>query len=509
MAKNMFNSVQVKSVPGNRFDLIHDVKTSTIMGRLTPICILETLPGDKYSINTESLIRFAPMVSPVMHRMNVFMHYYFVPNRIVWPGWEDFISPPTNTSIAPAFPTITFTQGNPSVGNLGNYLGINPTTGLGSGQVVSALAFAAYQAIYHEYYRDQNLIPEFNYKLANGDNSSNLELIQIRKRAWEHDYFTSALPFAQKGAAVAIPIGQLDDVPVKVQSGLFPGGDIVSTAATGLPSTTAGSYSVQQGSPNVPISLNDLYADMSNATATATTINDLRTAIKLQEWLEKNARSGTRYNELVKAHWNEYIGDDTLQRPEYITGSKSPVVISEVLNSTGETGGLPQGNMAGHGFSTTSGKQGYYHCKEHGYIIGIMSVMPTTVYQQGTPKHFLKTESPEFGWPSFANLGEQEIINKELYVDHSQPNDVFGYIPRFSEYKYIPSMVTGDMQGNLNYWTISRIFGTDPDLNQTFIECDPRLDFLAVPGGGDYLYCQVLNNISAFRKLPKYGTPTF
>jgi hypothetical protein len=245
----------------------------------------------------------------------------------------------------------------------------------------------------------------------------------------------------------------------------------------------------------------------------ATTINDLRRAFKLQEFLEKNARGGTRYIEQNKVQFGVNSSDARLQRPEYITGTKSPIVISEVLNTTGNEGAdaLPQGNMAGHGIAVSGGEPKSYYCEEHGYIIAIMSIMPKASYSQGIPKHFLKKHPLEYYWPSFANIGEQEIQQQEIYAYENNPETLFGYTPRYAEYKFMPNRIAGDFRTSLNFWTLNRQFATPPTLSQQFIECDPAdtLRIFAVQDGTDPIWVQVVNKIQARRKMPVYGTPTF
>lgn len=490
MAKqNIFNSIELKRPNRNVFDLSHDVKMSLDMGTLYPTMVMECIPGDKFNIGCESLLRFAPLVSPVMHRMNVFMHYFFVPNRLLWDGWEKWI---VSDPAAPAFPYLENLEAV-GLGGLLDYLGV-PKQAAGYMNRISALPLAAYQFIYNEYYRDQNLIPEVNYKLQDGDNTANfLTLGPLRRRAWQHDYFTAALPFAQKGAAVDIPLGE-------VQLNGNTGG---LTTLTGTPYTALVDVT-DDINPNV---------QPGHMFVEPTTINDLRRAFKLQEWLEKNARGGTRYTENILIHFAVKSPDARLQRPEYITGTKSPVVISEVLNTTGDTGAadpLPQGNMAGHGISVTSGKYGSYYCQEHGYIMGIMSVLPLPAYQQGFPKHFLKYNDPfQYFWPSFAHIGEQEVLQQEIYADTSLPNSTFGYVPRYAEYKYMPSRVAGDFRTTLDFWHLGRIFETEPHLNQQFIECDPGKRIFAVESSEDSLYAHVLHKIKAIRPMPVFGTPSF
>lgn len=505
MNKNLFNSIKLSKPKKSVFDLTHDVKFSMDMGPLYPICVCEAVPGDKFTIGCESLIRFAPMIAPVMHRFDATMHYFFVPNRLLWPNWEKWIIDPSGEIEAP---WIEFGPGgfNNAIGSLADYMGI--PAGTANLQRVSALPFAAYRKIYDEYYRDQNLIEETFIELTDGDNMANSALAVISRRAWEHDYFTSALPFAQKGDPVNIPIGELQDVEVVRDSNVNTDNNV--WASTDQPSGTGTNTRVTNEDVTDGGNTQFLYAKTSDLDLGSTTINDLRRAFRLQEWLEKNARAGTRYIESILAHFGVRTSDKRLQRPEYITGIKTPVTISEVLNNTGESGGLPQGNMSGHGVGVVSGRYGSYFCEEHGFIIGIMSVLPKPCYQQGIPKQFLKFQDPfQHYWPTFAHIGEQEVLNKELYADHTTPDGTFGYVPRYAEYKYMPSRVAGDFRESLAYWHLGRIFDTDPELNQDFIQCNPGKRIFAVESTDDSLYVHVLNKIKAVRPMPYYGTPMF
>jgi hypothetical protein len=509
MAKNIFNSIQLKKPKKNFFDLTHDVKMSANMGELTPVLTLEVVPGDEIDISCESIIRFAPMVAPVMHRMDVSIHYFFVPNRILWDNWEPFITNNGPNGTGPDIVAPYLRPGESWVNFSGNvlafldYLGVPPIPVGGTTTKISALPMAAYQCIYNEYYRDQNLVPPVNYKLIDGDNVNTQadaeRLCSLRVRAWEHDYFTSSLPFAQKGAAVDIPLGAVNG-DANIYSNV---GDTTLNGSGGDP------YMLGDSNPG----LTDLWAQTDGLTVEPTTINDLRRAFRLQEWLEKNARGGTRYVESILSHFGVKSSDARLQRPEYITGIKTPVVISEVLNTSGTENQLPQGNMAGHGIAVTSGNAGKYYAEEHGYIIGIMSVMPKTAYQQGIPRTFLKHDPLDYFWPSFANIGEQEVQNQELFAwtSGNTPTNTFGYVPRYAEYKYMPSRVAGDFRTSLDYWHLGRIFTSTPSLSQGFIECTPgetQRIFAVTDPDTQRLYCHVLNKIKAVRPMPKYGTPT-
>lgn len=501
--KNIFNSYKLQKPKSNMFDLTHDIKMSGQMGKLIPSCLIECVPGDKFNIGTDIFVRFAPLIAPVFHRLDVTIHYFFVPNRLVWDNWEKFITN-QETGGLPYF-LMDDTFQTPESVKLFDYLGVPPCPIGGTATPVSALPAAAYQCIYNEYYRDENLVPEVDYKLNDGFNVLNAasEFAQFRTRAWEHDYFTAALPWAQKGQAVEIPIG-----------------DIYADPTLGVPNFIDQNGNPQYGNlnqdPGANINVGGLTNDMvydpdGTLTQSKGTINELRRAFRLQEWLEKNAHGGTRYIENILVHFGVRSSDKRLQRPEYICGTKTPVVISEVLNMTGEDGGLPQGNMAGHGVAVAQNYDGSYYCEEHGYILGILSVMPTPAYQQGINRTWKKFDPLDYYWPSFANIGEQEVKNDELYAYGADPNGTFGYIPRYAEYKYLPSRVCGDFRNTLDYWHLGRKFANEPTLSQEFIEMD-YMDFngriFAVDDPSiDQLYMHVLNKIKARRPMPVFGTP--
>jgi len=532
---NPFTTVQMRKPSQNTFDLSHDLKYSMKMGTLTPVLLQEVLPGDVFNINTQTLVRFAPMVSPVMHSIRVFTHYFFVPNRIVWDNWEAFISPDLSKDMPPAWPTLRFSNENTfEVGSLGDYFGLPTGVPVDTG-TVSAIPFAGYNKIYNEYYRDQNLQVPLAESLEDGAvngfaNAHNVhDYGTLMNRAWQHDYFTSALPFAQKGPAVDLPVAGFNDVEVYAQRvpGQSFGGQLMKQDGTNFadsyfvnavkaptfganlsvddnPSGTAGD------SPVYYDPAGSLLARTSDINQTSATINDLRVALRLQEWFEKAARGGSRYVEQLMVHWAVRSSDARLNRPEFLGGAINPVIISEVLQ-TSESADTPQATMAGHGLSAGSGKRIRYYAEEHGYIFGIQSILPTTAYQQGLPRHFSRKSWEDYAWPTFAHLGEQAILNQELYYDRAdaQNEETFGYIPRYSEYRYTPSRVAGDFKTSLSFWHMGRIFDNRPNLNAEFIASDPTKRIFAVQDDDvASLWCHSYHKVYVKRKLPRYGTPT-
>lgn len=503
----LFQSIRIKRPRFNAFDLGHEKKLSCNMGELIPILLQEVVPGDKFRGSSEMLLRMAPMVAPVMHRVNVYTHYFFVPNRLVWANWESFITGGATGNEAPVFPRMIIenaTKAQFNVGTLADYMGV-PTPDQVAAWVnstyVNPLPFRAYQLIYNEYYRDQTLQPEI--AVTNNDTVDPAEqilLTTLRNRAWEKDYFTSCLPWAQRGGDVDLPI----DNTVSY--------DTTSTyklAAGGVPSGGAATHS---GTGDLLDSLNAATrVENIDEVTSSITVNELRRSIKLQEWLEKNATAGGRYTEQILAHFGIRVPDFRLMRPEYIGGGKSPVVISEVLNTTG-TATAPQGSMAGHGVSVGNTHGFNYSAAEHGWIIGIMSVLPRTAYQQGLPRHFSKFDKFDYYWPEFANIGEQQVLNSEVYFPFTEagaPASQFGYQSRYAEYKFGNSQVHGDFRASLYHWHMGRIFASAPALNASFIESNPTNRIFAVVDSSDKLYVQIYNDVKAIRPMPMFGTPTF
>lgn len=516
----IFEQIQIQRQKRNKFDLSHDKKLSMSMGRLTPIYCQEIVPGDTFNVQSQQMIRMAPMLAPVMHRVDVYTHFFFVPNRLTWSHWEDFITNGENGTSVPAHPLIRL--GSLNTKTVGDYMGL-PTGDWESDNFdVNALPFAGYNLIYNEYYRDQNLMDEIPYQLEDGIQTDPLfgQLVDEPplKRCWEHDYFTSCLPFAQAGQPVVLPL--TGDADVEFKNGAIAtikdvnGNDILGTGVLGTQDGVLFDTVGGVGTASTVDNSDSLFVDLS--TVTGATINDLRRATKLQQWLELNARGGGRYKEVIKSHFGVDSSDARLQRPEFLGGGKSPVTISEVLQMS-ESASTPQGTMAGHGINVGASHQFSRSFEEHGFIIGIMSVMPKTAYYQGVNKKFLRKAVEDYYWPSFAHLGEQEVLNKEVYAFHSEPEDTFGYIPRYSEYKFENNGVHGDFRMSLDFWHMGRKWGIgdgtepveEPNLNQLFVECSPTKRIFAVEvENQDTLWCHVFLNVEAIRPMPIFGTPT-
>lgn len=548
---NIFNSIRLKRPKRNVFNLSYENKLTMNMGELVPIMCMPIVPGDKFRVNTEALVRLAPLVAPMMHRVNVYTHYFFVPNRLVWNEWEDFITKGIDGENAPVLPYFSlnsgWSEGGLSIrivnGSLWDYLGLPSAKSVGGKSIananvngvdypegfkVSALPFRAYQLIYNEYYRDQNLTNSIDFGLGSGlvdTFPEQLALMTLRRRAWEKDYFTSALPWLQRGPEVTVPVGGSFGVVTlanRDKNQIFVGPDGKPTQvdvgmnlihAADKNNVTPGT--IQTGLSNGSNSGNAVWLDprgtlVVDGENSGISIQDLRTSNALQRWFERNARGGSRYIEQILAHFGVRSSDARLQRPQFLGGGKMPIAVSEVLQTSSTDSTSPQANMAGHGISAGVNNGFRHYFEEHGYVIGLMSIMPRTGYQQGVPRDFTKFDNMDFYFPEFAHLSEQEIKNQELFVanDPTYNEGTFGYTPRYAEYKYHESEAHGDFRGNMAFWHLNRIFSEKPNLNTTFVECNPSNRVFAtsqVPD--DKFWIQIYQDVKALRLMPKYGTP--
>lgn len=490
----------------HKHNLSHYKLATADMGKLIPVCWYETLPGDTFQMASSALIRVSPLVAPVMHPVTVRFHHWFVPNRLLWTGWEDFITGGADGlgGSAGAYPTISI---NPALGSLSDHLGM-PVTG--ASQVVCPFAHRAYALIFNEMYRDEDLVTKIGFSNASGvDATTNTVMQSI---AWEKDYFTASRPWPQKGPNVTLPLGtsapvtgNIDAQALEFRSAGSGGGtvrvpnvqndgskDVVIPAA-------ADSETVHIWKPATPVGAGDLTADLS--AATATNVNAVRRAFALQRYQEARAMYGHRYTEYL-----QYLGirssDARLQRPEYLGGGKQTIAFSEVLQTGPGTDAV--GTMKGHGIAAMRTRRYRRFFEEHGIVMTLMSVRPRTMYQDGLHRSWNRRTKEDYWQKELERIGQQEILNKEIYAAHATPDGIFSYGDRYSEYRHLPSKVSGDFRTTLNFWHLGRIFGSAPALNASFVTCDPSKRVHAVQTS-DVLWCMVSHKIVARRMVAPFN----
>lgn len=491
----------------NKHSLSHYKLLSCDQGQLVPIGLQEVLPGDTFQHSTSALIRVAPLATPVMHPVRARIHHFFVPHRLVWNDWENFITGGPDGLNASTFPTITTTAGTGySVGSLGDYLGVPP--GVASLEV-SALPFRAYALIYNEYYRDQDLNTALTIDLTDGpDTTTN---IALQKACWERDRFTLSRLYPQKGAAVTLPLGTTAPV---LRSNNAPGvrlydagtNDYAHNSAISKTST-AGAMVRTTGGQEQSIDPNGgLYTNL--ATASAATITELRTAFALQQYAENRSLYGSRYTDYL-AFLGVKSSDARLQRPEYLGGGVQTIQFSEVVQSAPgvyDTDEYPLGNLGGHGIGAMKSNRYQRFFEEHGYVISILSVLPKTVYAQGISKTWNRRTKEDFFQQELQFVGQDEVLNKEVYAAHATPDGTFGYIDRYDEYRRAESSIAGEFRTTLDSWHMARIFTSDPALNATFVNANPT-DRIYASSTTNELQVMVNHKIRARRIVSKVGTP--
>lgn len=471
------------------FNLSHEVKLTCDMGELIPIMLEETVPGDKFIIANEIVIRFQPLVAPVLHEINCYVHYFFVPYRLLWEDWEDFITGGVDGNDASTIPVWDPTD--TAEGSLWDYMGM--PVGVDPGANCRPIDFPkrAYNLVYQEFYRDETQISEIDITTSE----------VIFKRAWEKDRFTSALPWQQRGTAPALPLSGTTNPAYPAVDSTSSENMLLSQnpGGTAWPRNSITKALLERGSID--------FAD-----AATFDVADLRLAFQIQKWMERNARAGARYVEFIGSHFGDVAPrDDRLQRPEYLGGSKNPVVISEVLQTSGgsdDTAATPQGTLAGHGLTAARNYVAKYFSQEYGIIIGIMSVMPRPAYQQGIDRQWIKATKYDFYFPEFANLSEQAVYRMELYAStvEAENKTVFGYQGIYDHMRTKSNRVCAGMRNSFDHWHLGRQFGSAPSLNQTFIECVPDKRIFAVQDE-DGLIVNVANVIKAIRPLPVQANP--
>ena len=504
-----FSRVPKVDIQRSVFNRDHGLKTTFDAGNLIPIFYDEALPGDTFQMDANGFGRLATPINPFMDNLYIETFFFAVPYRLIWDNWEKFCGEQTNPGDSTDYlvPTTTTTAANSS---LYDYFGVPTDVSL----TFNNLCGRAYNLIYNDWFRDENLQNSVTVDKGDGpDTATNYTLLKRGKR---HDYFTSALPWPQKGDAVSLPLGTT--APINT-TGVAPTFTNPSSGVSNQPM-----FSKDDGSGNhlmygssgggfTEIKFGNetgLQADLS--TATAATINQLREAFQIQRLYEKDARGGTRYTEVIQSHFGVTSPDARLQRPEYLGGGKDRINVNPIAQTSSTDTTTPQGNLSGY---ATTGFMGHKFSKsftEHSVIIGLANVFADLTYQQGLPRHFSRQTKFDFYWPALAHLGEQSILNKEIYAQGTTADDsVFGYQERYAEYRYKPSFVTGQMRSNfaqsLDTWHLAQDFGSLPALNASFIEENPPVDRVTAVQNYPNMILDMYFKLKCARPMPTYGVP--
>jgi len=519
---HQFTMVPKADIPRSSFDCQSTHKTTFDSGYLVPVYVDEVLPGDTFNLKMTAFARLATPLFPIMDNMTLDSFFFFVPNRLIWSNWQKFMGQQQNPgdSISYVVPHTTSPVGGYAIGSLQDYMGL-PTVGqVAADKSVNHCSFwpRAYNLIWNEWFRDENLQDSEVVDTGDGpDSPANYVLLRRGKRK---DYFTSALPWPQKGASVTLPLGT--QAPV-VSNGTAPewkqNGSTNVMALYGQSGSSTTQWSPQ---PNVNggVHFGDvtgLYADLSQATAA--TINQLRQSFAIQKLLERDARGGTRYTEIIRSHFGVISPDARLQRPEYIGGGSTPININPIAqtSATGQTGAsTPLGNLAAMGTALAHNHGFTQSFTEHGVIIGLVSVRADLTYQQGLHRMWNRETRYDFYFPAFATLGEQAVLNKEIYVtgDPSNDNGVFGYQERWAEYRYNPSRISSLFRstaaGTIDQWHLAQKFTTLPQLTDSFIQDRPPLERIVAVGAaanGQQFIFDSFFNVRKARPMPMYSVP--